>query len=147
MQNEFMKIAIKEAEKAALLGEVPVGAAVFYENRLIASAHNLTETEKDPTCHAEILAIKKACRILNTQRLLGASIYVTLEPCPMCAGAIINSRLSSVYFGAYDPISGAAGGKCDLFRELSHAKNINVYGGISENECKKLLSDFFAEKR
>lgn len=147
MNNDFMKIAIEQAKAAALMGEVPVGAAVFYENRLVASAHNLIEKLNDPTAHAEILAIKRACEALNSRRLTGAALYVTLEPCLMCAGAIVNSRLSSVYFGAYDLNFGVGGGKTDIFRENFGGQNIEIYGGICEDECKRLLTDFFKEKR
>ena len=147
MENKFMKVALSEANQAAKLGEVPVGAAIFLDGRLISVAHNLCETTSDPCAHAEILAIKKACAALGNWRLTGASLYVTLEPCPMCAGAIILSRISSVYFGAYDNVLGAGGGKIDLFREKLGGNNIDVYGGILENECSELLKNFFAKKR
>ena len=147
MKNEFMFLAIKEAEKAASMGEIPVGAVIVLDNIVIAKAHNLIETTKDPTAHAEILAIKKACSYLESRRLTDASIYVTLEPCPMCAGAIILSRLKNVYFGAYDPGMGAGGGNIDLFRENLSSPKINVYGGLCEEECKNLLTDFFKNNR
>lgn len=147
MKNKFMQYALSEAKKAAKAGEVPVGAAVFIGDRLVSSAHNLIEASSDPTAHAEILAIKKACEVLKTRRLTEASIYVTLEPCAMCAGAIINSRLSAVYFGAYDSLSGAAGGKIDLFRENLGTSSPAVYGGICEEECSTILSDFFKKAR
>lgn len=142
-----MKIALDEAKKAALSGEVPIGAAIFYKEKLICSAHNLTKSMCDPCAHAEILAIKKACKIIGSERLTGATMYVTLEPCPMCAGAIIASRIDSLYFGAYDTLYGAAGGKIDLFREGLGAFPKNIYGGILEAECSKILKDFFENKR
>ena len=145
MKNEFMKIAIKEAEKAALLGEVPVGAAVFYKNKLIASAHNLTETLSDPTAHAEILAIKKACELLGNWRLNGTSLFVTLEPCPMCAGAIVNSRIERVVFGAYDEKAGAFGTMLNL-TEYPLFKP-TVEGGVLRDECASMLTEFFKKKR
>ena len=147
MKNEFMEIALSEAEKAKKMGEVPVGAVIVSDGKIIAKAHNLTESLSDPCAHAEILAIKEACATLKNRRLTDASIYVTLEPCPMCAGAIILSRLKNVYFGAYDTRMGAGGGKIDLFRENLSGGNINVYGGISEDECQKLISDFFKNNR
>lgn len=147
MKNEFMEIAIKEAQKAKSAGEVPVGAVVVLDGKVIGKAHNLTESLSDPCAHAEILAIKEACARLSNWRLCDASIYVTLEPCPMCAGAIINSRIKNVYFGAYDSRMGACGGKIDLFRENPSGHSINVYGGFYEDECKKLLADFFKNNR
>lgn len=147
MKSEFMNVAISEAKISAKAGEVPVGACVVCDGKIVSVAHNMTEKNGDPTAHAEILAIKKAAETLKTWRLDNCDLYVTLEPCPMCAGAIMNARIKAVYFGAYDMIKGAAGGKLDLFREdLGQSKTL-VYGGICEEDCAKILKDFFSNAR
>lgn len=147
MENRFMQIAINEALSAIDEGEMPVGAVIVRGGEVIARAHNVRNRLHDPTLHAEIAAIRKACASVSDWRLEGCDLYVTLEPCVMCSGAIINSRLRSVYFGAYDPEYGAAGGRIDLFSKSYFGCKTVCYGGIMEDECKKLINDFFASLR
>lgn len=147
MENKFMKIALAEANKAFAAGEMPVGAVVVKDGKVIATGHNVRNELHDPTLHAEIVAIRKACELLKDWRLKDCDLYVTLEPCVMCSGAIINSRMRSVYFGAYDPEYGAAGGRIDLFSKSYFGSTTNVYGGIMEEECTSMLKDFFASLR
>ena len=139
--------ALAEAEKASALGEVPVGAVVVKDGKIVGRGHNMTETAKDPTAHAEIIAINKACKKLGGWRLPRCEMYVTLEPCPMCAGAIINSRIEKVYFGAYDKKSGCAGSVINLFESGMFNHNVNVTGGITEDKCASILTEFFRELR
>ena len=147
MENKFMKIALEEANIAAQEGEMPVGAVIVKDGEVIAKGHNLRNVSHDPTLHAEIVAIRKAAEILSDWRLSDCDIYVTLEPCVMCSGAIINSRMNSVYFGAYDAEYGAAGGRIDLFSKSYFGSTTKVYGGIMEDECTSMLKDFFASLR
>jgi len=147
MENKFMKIALEEANKAIETGEMPVGAVVVKDGEVIATGHNVRNELHDPTLHAEIVAIRKACERLQDWRLTDCDLYVTLEPCVMCSGAIINSRMRRVYFGAYDPEYGAAGGRIDLFSGSYFGSATNVYGGIMEEECSNMLKDFFARLR
>jgi tRNA(Arg) A34 adenosine deaminase TadA len=143
----FMPIAIDEAKKAEGRGEVPVGALIEIDGKVISSAGNRTRELKDPTAHAEILAIRNACSILGVERLIGANLYVTLEPCPMCAAAISHARIANLYYGASDIKSGGVNqGPCIFNHPQSHHKP-EIYDGISETECKKLLLDFFEQKR
>ena len=143
----FMPIAIDEAKKAEGRGEVPVGALIEIDGKVISSAGNRTRELKDPTAHAEILAIRNACSILGVERLIGANLYVTLEPCPMCAAAISHARIANLYYGASDIKSGGVNqGPCIFNHPQSHHKP-EVYDGISEAECKKLILDFFKQKR
>lgn len=137
-----MQCAIDEAVLSLKLGEMPVGAVVVKDGIIIGKGHNLKETEKDATQHAEINAIKDACINIGNWRLNDASLYVTLEPCPMCAGAIIESRIKRVYIGAESRDSGAAGTAYDFLN-----KKVDVYFGIMEDDCKKLISDFFSRLR
>lgn len=139
----FMKFAIEEAKKSD--NDIPVGAVVVRNGKIIASAHNEREKLNDISAHAEILALKKASLILNNWRLEDCELYVTLEPCPMCGWAILQSRIKSVYFGSYDVNYGSFSSKIDL-RKLTGNK-LNIYGGIEEKECDKLLSDFFEKIR
>ena len=141
-----MSFALKEAKKAAQEDEVPVGAVVVREGKVIARAHNRRENAADPTAHAELLAIRRAAKKLGGWRLMGCTLYVTLEPCPMCAGAILNARLPRVCFGAYDPKAGAFGTLMDLNQTgLNH--RTEVQGGILEEECAQVLKDYFRQKR
>ena len=143
----WMEEAIAEAKKAQALNEVPIGAIVVVENKVIARAHNFVESKKDATAHAEILAIQEASRNLNSWRLEEASLFVTLEPCTMCIGAMILARIKNLYFGCYDPRQGAVGSIYDLsaFPALPHA--INVYPEVLKDQCLSLLSTFFQSKR
>ena len=127
--------------------EIPVCALIVKENVLISKAVNQTEVLKDATAHAEILAIKEASKKLNNWRLNDCSLYTTLEPCAMCTGAIINSRVSKVIFGAYDLNTGACGSKINLFMDLDKENHIEIIGGIMELECAKLLKEFFVLRR
>lgn len=147
MTNQFMLRAIQEANKAYEKDEVPVGAVITHKGKIIAATHNLRETLNLATAHAEILAIEKACGVLGSWYLTECDLYVTLEPCIMCAGAIINSRVRSLYFGAYDPKAGACGSVVDVFRinQLNH--RVTIYDGIMEQECSSLLTNFFKAKR
>ncbi|MBR4874775.1 MAG: nucleoside deaminase [Clostridia bacterium] len=145
--NKFMEIAYNEAKKAYEKGEVPVGAAVFKDGELIASAHNECEEGKNPTSHAEILAINKSLKVLGTKNLSGCTLYVTLEPCPMCTGAIHLAKIDKVYFGAYDIKSGAMGGCLDLAQSGCFDYKTEIYGSIDEPECEALIKDFFKNLR
>ena len=141
-QEKFMKIAVAEAKKAAAAGEVPIGACIVADGKVIARAHNTRETKKNALHHAELLAIDKACKKLGGWRLFMCDIYVTLEPCPMCAGAIVNSRIKHVYFGAKDKKAGAFGSKFDMNEMgLNHIPKIT--SGVLCDECQSLLTDFF----
>lgn len=148
MENKFMKEAINQALLARELNEVPVGAVVVKDGEIIAKGYNRRETDKDPTAHAEVVAIKEAAKRMKSWKLEGCDLYVTLEPCPMCAGAIINSRIKRVFFGAYDIKGGAASNESvtNLF-ELNFNHKPENYGGICEKACSQLISDFFKETR
>ena len=146
-KEKFMKEALKEAKKAYGKLEVPVGAIVVKDGKIIARAHNLKETKKDTTKHAEILAIQKASRKLESWRLLDCEMYVTLEPCSMCAGAIINARIKKLYIGALDEKTGAAGSVFNLFEDYKFNHNVEVEQGIMQDECEKILKDFFKKLR
>ena len=138
-----MKSAIEEAMKSE--GDIPVGAIVVKDGEIISVAHNMREKDNDITSHAEILAIRQAERIMDNWRLDGCELYVTLEPCPMCGWAILQSRISKVYFGSYDVNYGAFSSKIDLRRLIS--SKTEVYGGIEEALCDKILNDFFGKIR
>ncbi len=142
-----MQEAINEAKLAVNENEIPVGAVVVFDGEIVARAHNLTEQNKNPTHHAEILAINKALKKLNTKDLKGCELYVTLEPCAMCIGACALSKIDRVYFGAYDIKSGACGGKTDVLRENCFDYKTEIFGGIEEEKCKKILTDFFIKIR
>ena len=144
---KFMKQAISEAQKAGGKDECPVGAVIVKDNKIIARGHNLCETTPGAQAHAEMIAIKKAAKKLDSWRLIDCDIYVTLEPCAMCSGAIILSRVKNLYFGAYDYKAGASGSVVNLFEEGLFNHNVNVTGGILEDTCSKLLSDFFKQLR
>ena len=141
-----MGLALEEAREAAALGEVPVGAVVARNGEVVAAAHNTRETEKNALHHAELLAIDAACKKLGGWRLWECELFVTLEPCPMCAGAIINSRIEKVTFGAYDEKNGAAGSKINLF-EVPFTFRTEYEGGVMEEACRRILSDFFLKLR
>ena len=142
-----MKEAIKRAKRAMDIAEMPIGAVIVKDGHIIASGYNRRETKKNALLHAEIIAINRACKRLGGWRLTGCDMYVTLEPCPMCAGAAINARLDNVYFGAYDKNSGCAKSAVDLFSMNLLSHTINCEGGILEDECRELLQSFFRELR
>jgi tRNA(adenine34) deaminase len=145
--EKYMRLAIDEALKAKDKLEVPIGAVIVQNDEVVASAYNLRETEQRSVAHAELLAIDEACKKLGTWRLEDATLYVTLEPCPMCAGAIVLSRVKRVVFGAYDPKGGCAGTLLNLleFEKFNH--QAEVVGGTLEEECGSLLTTFFRELR
>ncbi len=143
----YMRQAIKEAEKAYKKLEVPVGAIIVKDEKIIARAHNQKETKTDTTKHAEILAIQKASKKLKSWRLIDCEMYVTLEPCSMCAGAMINSRIKKVYIGAKDEKTGAVGSVLNLFNDYTFNHKVEVETGIMEKECQKILKQFFKELR
>jgi len=139
--------ALKEAEKARKIGESPVGAVIVKDGVIIARGHNERETKNDTTLHAEMTAIRKACKKLGTWRLNGCDLYVTLEPCTMCAGAIIQARIQNLYIGTSDLKAGAAGSVIDVFRVDDFNHRVEVSWGILEEECSSILKDFFRELR
>lgn len=148
MQDEdFMREAIKEAEKAEELKEVPIGAIIVIEGKVVARAHNLRESEQNAIAHAELLAIDQACKELRSWRLEDATLYVTLEPCPMCAGAIMLSRVKRVVYGAADPKGGCAGTLMNLLEDERFNHQSEVISGVLEKECGQILSDFFRKIR
>ena len=144
---KFMNEALKEAMKAELIDEVPIGCVVVRDNKIISRGHNLRETKNNPLNHAEIIAIDKASKKLKSWRLDGCEIYVTLEPCLMCAGAIVQSRIKTVYFGASDPKGGAFGSSINVL----DAKNINhhpeIISGVMKDECSSIIKNYFQKKR
>ncbi len=143
----FMREALKEAEKAFAVGEVPVGAVVECNGEIVGRGYNLTETWKDPTAHAEIIAIRQAAETLGGWRLLNSNLYVTTEPCAMCAGAIVLARIETIYIGTMDPKAGACGSVTNIPQNerLNHYAEIRT--GILEEECRRLMKDFFKELR
>ena len=143
---ELMGAALEEARKAAALGEVPVGAVVAKDGEIISAAHNTRETEKNALHHAELLAIDAACKKLGGWRLWQCELFVTLEPCPMCSGAIINSRIKRVVYGAADVKAGCCGSVLNLFEEDFH-HHPRIYGGLMEAECSALMQAFFQSLR
>lgn len=148
LDEAFMIEALKQAHKAEGVGEVPIGAVIVRDGKIIARAYNLRQTTLDATAHAEILAIKKACKKLNTWHLVDCDLYVTLEPCPMCSGAIINSRIKRVIFGAFDKKAGCCGTLYNLpLDERFNHRPLEVIGGVLQDECAELLSVFFSEIR
>lgn len=146
MDRKFMDLAIIEAKKAAQQGDVPVGAVVVKDGNVIGVGRNCREKDKCATAHAEIMAINEACAKIGDWRLDGCEIYITLEPCPMCSGAIINARIATVIFGAYDTKLGSLGSIANL-ANIPYAFTPEVYGGICENECREVLTEFFKDLR
>jgi len=143
----YMSEALKEAQKAFGENEVPVGAVIVYKRRIIARGYNQVEKLKDPTAHAEMLALTSATNYLGTKWLNESSIYATIEPCSMCAGALVLSRIKNLYFGAKDPKAGACGSVVDITNHKKFNHHIKVKGGILEKECGSLLREFFKKKR
>lgn len=142
-----MEQALLLAQEAANQDEVPVGALVVKDNQVISTAYNLREDSKDPTAHAEVIAIKKAARLLDSWRLEGCTLYVTLEPCPMCLGTAINARVKRIVFGAYDPKSGACGSALDFSSHPTLNHSIEITRGVLAEPCGEILTDFFRAKR
>jgi tRNA(adenine34) deaminase len=143
----WMRQALQLAQRAALEGEVPVGAVVVQDNVLIAEGWNQPILRHDPTAHAEIVALRAAAEILNNYRLLNATLYVTLEPCVMCAGALVHARVGRVVYGATDPKTGAAGSVFDILGNERHNHRIEIQGGVMAEECGVLLTEFFRARR
>jgi len=142
-----MAAALEEARRAASAGEVPVGAAVFRDGVVVARAHNESIVRADPTAHAELLAVQRALAALRTDRLTDCTLYVTLEPCAQCAGALVLAKLGKVVFGAYDPKAGMAGSIEDLLRHPRLNHRVEVVGGIEADACGALLKQFFQKQR
>ena len=147
MHEKWMQAAIREAKLAALEGDVPVGAVIIHEGEMVAAAHNEREKLNDPTAHAEVLAMRRAAQALGRRRLTGCTLYVTLEPCPMCAGAIAMSGVDTVYFGAYDVRMGCAGSVYDLPEDAALGTSIPCIGGLMEEECAQIMTGFFGARR
>jgi tRNA(adenine34) deaminase len=145
--DTFMREALAEAAKARAKGEVPIGAVLVKDGEVIGSGHNLKETLQDPTAHAEIIAIREAAGKIRSWRLDDADLYVTIEPCPMCMGAMLQARVRRVIFGAFEPKAGAAGSTVDLsvIRQFNH--RIEVIDGVLEDECRRLMQEFFQRRR
>ncbi len=147
MHEKYMKLALKEAKKAYDKKEIPVGAVIVKDDKVIARAHNLKEIKNDTTKHAEILAIQKASKKLGCWRLENCEMYVTLEPCSMCAGALIQSRIKKVYIGTMDYKTGACGSVLNLLSDYKFNHNVEIETGVLAEECEKILKDFFKELR
>ena len=142
-----MKEAIKEAKKAELIDEVPIGCVIVKDSKIISRGHNIRETKQNPIGHAEIVAITKASKKLKSWRLDGCDIYITLEPCIMCSGAIIQSRIKHIYFGAFDPKGGALGSSIDVLKADNINHHPDVTSGVLKEECSSLLTNYFKNKR
>jgi len=144
---KFMMHALQEARKSKKMNEVPVGAIVVMNNEIISQSHNQPISQNDPTSHAEINAIRKASQNLGNYRLTGATLYVTLEPCVMCYGAVIHARISRLVFGAYDPKTGVCGSSIKLHERACFNHSPEIIGGVLERDCSLILKDFFKERR
>lgn len=148
MDHEFyMQLALKEARKAAELGEIPIGAVLVFNDEVIASAHNMREIWQDSTAHAEVIVIREGCKKLGRWRLTGCSLYVTVEPCPMCSGAILNSRLENVVYGCHDIKAGGVESIFNIITNPNLNHRANVISGVCENECAQVMKDFFKRRR
>ncbi len=148
MTDEFyMKLALQESEAAKAIGEVPIGAVVVRKGEVIARAHNKRETDKNATAHAELLAIQKACEAVNGWRLTETTLYVTIEPCPMCAGAILQSRIDRVVIGAMDPKAGACGSLLNILQDERFNHQVEIITGVLEEECSEIMKQFFSKLR
>ena len=145
--ESFMQLALEQGKQAFSLGEVPVGAVLVQEGKVVATGFNRREIDQDPTAHAEIIAIRDASSKLRSWRLNKTTLYVTLEPCAMCAGAIIQSRISRLVFGTFDPKAGACGSICDLLSESRFNHRVNVHSGALAEECSAIIQGFFQELR
>jgi tRNA(adenine34) deaminase len=147
MDETWMAEALAEARKAAALGEVPIGAVVVHDGRIVGRGRNEREGRRDPTAHAEVLALQEAARSLQRWRLTGATVFATLEPCPMCAGALVNARVDRLVYAVADPKAGAAGTLFDVPRDSRLNHRVEVVSGVMAAECAELLSSFFRSKR
>ena len=145
--EDYMRLAIEEAKKAAALGEVPVGAVIVKDGEIVGRGHNTTETDKDPTCHAEVAAIRAAAAKLGGWRLIGCDMYVTAEPCSMCAGAIVLARIERLFVGTSDPKAGACGSLYNIVRDERLNHQPELITGVLQPECAALLKDFFSGLR
>jgi tRNA(adenine34) deaminase len=145
--EEYMRAALAQAQKAFDKGEVPVGAVVVKDGLIIAAGHNMRQQLKDPSAHAEIIAMREAAKVLGDWRLSGCTLYVTLEPCPMCAGAISQSRMEWLVYGAFDEKAGCAGSVYELCGDSAIGGSTKIIGGVLEEKCAELLSRFFQQKR
>jgi tRNA(adenine34) deaminase len=147
IDRDFIREALVEAKKAAEIGEVPIGAVIVSGDKIIARAHNLKETTGDPTAHAELIALREAAKQGRNWRLTDATLYTTLEPCPMCAGAMILARIKRLVFGAWDPKAGSAGSIMNIVQEDRLNHQIEITTGVLEVECGNILKEFFRERR
>lgn len=147
VDEKFMRIALQEANKAKKLGEVPIGAVIVKENQVVSTGYNLRETSQTALSHAELIAIDEANKTLNSWRLDDCTLYVTLEPCPMCAGAIVQARIKRVVFGAYDPKAGCAGTLMNLLNEKRFNHQVSLTSGVLLENCSELLTNFFKDLR
>ena len=143
----YMKIALSEAHKAAEIGEIPIGAVLVLDGEVIAKAHNMRETWQDATAHAETIVIREACKNLKRWRLTGATLYVTIEPCPMCAGAIVMSRISRLVYGSPDSKAGAAESLFNVVNNPALNHMVEVTSGVCSEECTQVMKDFFKKRR
>lgn len=146
MDEFYMKKALEQASKAEKINEVPIGAVIVKDGKIIAKGYNTRESKHNALCHAEIIAINKACKKLKSWRLSGCELYVTLEPCPMCMGAIINSRIDRVIFGAYDKKTGSCGSVINL-NDYPYNHHPQIVGGVRQEQCASVLSSFFSKLR
>lgn len=147
LNEKYMKEAIKQAKKGAAIGEVPIGCVIVCDGKIIARGYNRRKADHSTLAHAEIIAIKKACKVLGDWRLEGCSMYVTLEPCQMCAGALVQARIDKVYIGAMNPKAGCAGSILNLFDVAAFNHRVECERGVLGSECSEMLSDFFRELR
>lgn len=147
MDEYYMRLALEEAQKAKALGEAPIGALLVKDGEIIAKGYNLREKDQQVTSHAEIIAIQQANHNLHSWRLTDTVLYVTMEPCAMCGGAMIQSRISRLVFGAYDPKGGVCGSLFNLFEQEGLNHSVSVTGGVLEEPCSKILTEFFQEIR
>lgn len=145
--EEYMELALEEARKAAALGEIPIGAVLVHEGEIIARAHNMRETWQDGTAHAEIIVIQEGCKKLGRWRLSGCSLYVTVEPCPMCSGAIVNSRIDTVVYGCPDVKAGGAESIFNIITNPNLNHTATVISGVCEEACAQVMKDFFKRRR
>ena len=143
----YMKEALKEAGKAGKKDEVPVGCVIVKDGKVMARGHNLIKTKKDPSAHAEIVTIRKACKKLKNERLNGAILYVNIEPCPMCAGSILLARVKTLVYGAEDPKTGACGSVFSVINDKRNNHQVELITGVLKKECGEIVSSFFKNKR